>query len=187
MGANRTAERVHVALLRGVNVGGRNRLPMADLSALFEEAGGREVRTHLQSGNVVFRAGAARAPRLAEAVAREIEERLGFRPPMVMRTAGELAAAARGNPFLRPGADLATLHVAFLADRPSAARVTGLDPERSPPDELAVRGREVYLRLPNGVARTRITNAWLDTALGTTSTLRNWRTVLALVGMATEE
>jgi len=70
---------------------------------------------------------------------------------------------------------------------PAVRRVAGLDPERSPPDELAVRGREVYLRLPNGVARTRITNAWLDTELGTTSTLRNWRTVLALVGMATEE
>jgi uncharacterized protein (DUF1697 family) len=72
-------------------------------------------------------------------------------------------------------------HVAFLAATPTPAMVATLDPDRSPPDESAVRGREIYLRLPNGVARSRLTNAFFDSRLGTTSTLRNWRTVLKLV------
>jgi uncharacterized protein (DUF1697 family) len=171
---------LHVALLRGVNVGGKRRLPMEDLVALFEAAGARDVRTHIQSGNVLFRAAAGRVPALAAAVARALEERMGAPVPVVVRSDREMRAAARANPFLRTGADPRTLHVAFLSARPSRERVAALDPDRSPPDEVAVVGREAYLRLPGGVARTRITNAYLDSTLGTVSTLRNWATVLAL-------
>ncbi len=174
----------HVALLRGINVGGRNRLPMADLAAVFAAEGCAEVRTYIQSGNVLFLAPAARAGGLAGAVEGAIAARFGFRVPVVIRTASDLARVARGNPFLAAGADPATLHVAFLAGPPAPARVAALDPRRSPPDAFAVRGREVYLHFPNGVARSRITNAWLDAALRTTSTVRNWRTVLELLARA---
>jgi uncharacterized protein (DUF1697 family) len=102
---------------------------------------------------------------------------------VVTRTAGELRGVLRGNPFLRAGAEAETLHVMFLADRPTPARVAALDSRRSPPDEFEVKGREVYLRLPNGGARTKLTNAYFDAKLATTSTVRNWRTVLKLVEM----
>lgn len=172
----------HLALLRGINVGGKNRLPMAELAAIFAEVGAGAVRTHIQSGNVLFAASpevAARAPGLVEA---RIAARFGFRPPVVVRTAAELARVVADNPFLAGGvgADEATLHVLFLADRPPPDRVAALDPDRSPPDAFLVRGREVYLRLPNGVAKSRLTNAYVDRVLGTTSTGRNWRTVTAL-------
>jgi uncharacterized protein (DUF1697 family) len=176
---------VYVALLRGVNVGGKNRLPMKGLAAMFAEAGCTDVVTYIQSGNVVFRATEACAARLPAAISKAVADRLGFRAPVVMRTAGELRAVARGNPFLRGGtsAEAESLQVMFLANRPSSAGVAALDPERSPPDEFQVKGREIYLRCPNGVGRSRLTNEYFDSKLATTSTMRNWRTVLKLVEM----
>ena len=180
-----TATAKHVALLRGTNVGGANRLPMAGLAALFEEAGCSDVRTYIQSGNVVFAADAGVADGLGGRIAGAIAERYGLRVPVVLRTAGEMSEAARRNPFVEAGADEKALHVAFLADEPSPRAVASLDADRSPPDRFAVLGREVYLHLPNGVGRSKLTNAYLDARLGTVSTLRNWRTVLTLLGMAT--
>jgi uncharacterized protein (DUF1697 family) len=175
----------YVALLRGVNVGGKNKLPMKDLAAMFGEAGCTDVVTYIQSGNVVFRATEACAARIPAAIAKAVADRLGFRAPVVMRTAGELHGIVRCNPFLRDGAsaEVELLHVMFLADRPSPARVATLDPKRSPPDEFEVRGREIYLRCPNGVGRTKLSNSYFDAKLATTSTMRNWRTVVKLVEM----
>jgi len=177
---------VHVALLRGINVGGKHPVPMPELAALFAGAGCGDVRTYIQSGNVIFRADAALAARLPALAAEAIRERFGFPVPVVLRRADELAAAAAANPFLAEGAEPKALHVAFLADAPAPAAVAGLEPDRSPPDRFLVVGREVYLHCPNGVARTRLTTAWLDSRLATVSTLRNWRTVLTLARMAAE-
>jgi uncharacterized protein (DUF1697 family) len=174
---------VYVALLRGVNVGGKNKLPMKDLAAMFGEEGCSDVVSYIQSGNVVFRATDACAGRIPAAIAKAVADRLDFRAPVVMRTAGELRGVARGNPFLRAGAEAESLHVVFLADRPSPARVATLDPKRSPPDAFEVVGREIYLRCPNGVGRSKLTNAYFDAKLATTSTMRNWRTVEKLVEM----
>jgi uncharacterized protein (DUF1697 family) len=183
MSSGSNAGDLYVALLRGINVGGKNRLSMKDLVAMFAEAGCSDAVTYIQSGNVVFRTTEARASRIAAVIATAVSDRFGFRAPVVMRTAGELRAIARGNPFLRAGANTDALHVMFLADRPAPGKVAALDPKRSPPDEFEVRGREIYLRCPNGVARTRLTNDYFDTKLSTTSTMRNWRTVLKLVEM----
>ncbi len=97
-----------------------------------------------------------------------------------MRTAAQIGEVIRNNPFVEAGAAEDTLHVLFLADQPSARSVDDLDPDRSPSDVFIVRGREVYLRLPNGVARTKLTNDYFDAKLATTSTARNWRTVTKL-------
>ena len=176
--------RTYVALLRGINVGGKNKLPMADLSAMFTAAGCAAVRTYIQSGNVIYDAAAALAAEVPGRVEAAIADRFGYRTPVVTRTAAELAAVLGGNPFLERGEEPDALHVVFLAAAPAAARVAALDPDRSPPDELVVRGREIYLRCPNGIARTRITNAYLDATLATTTTLRNWRTVQKLAELA---
>src|SRR5687768_10162722 len=109
---------------------------MADLVAILAGAGCAEVRTYIQSGNAVFRASAACARALPEAVAGAIEKRLGFRAPVVLRRADELRAAARANPLLARGIDPATLHLVFLADRPAPARAAALDPARSSPDRF---------------------------------------------------
>jgi uncharacterized protein (DUF1697 family) len=182
--APRPAAATHLALLRGVNVGGKNRLPMKALADTIEEAGCRDVRTYIQSGNALFAVPAARAHGLAARLAGLIAARHGLRVPVVLRSVEALRAVVRSNPFLEGGADPATLHVAFLAEPPAPAAAAALDPGRSPPDAFALVGGELFLSLPNGVARTRLTSDYLDRTLRTTCTVRNWRTVLALVGLA---
>lgn len=177
----------HVALRRGINAGGKNTLPMTDLAAIVAATGCRDVTSYIQSGNVLFSAPARGAASLSALIAQRIHEQFGIEVPILLRTAAELGAAAAANPFLAEGAGPDRLHVMFLADRPAAARVARLDPERSPPDRFAVRGREVYLLLPNGAARTKLTNAWFDAQLGAVSTVRNWKTVLKLAALAARE
>ncbi len=168
----------HLALLRGINVGGKNKLPMKDLSTLFVESGCASVRTYIQSGNVVFEAAPAVARRVADDVSSLIAERFGYRIPVVSRTRDELLGVVRDNPYLAAGQSEDALHVMFLADRPTSAQIEALDPDRSPPDSFRVLGREVYLHLPAGVADSKLTNAYFDAKLATISTGRNRRTVL---------
>lgn len=175
----------HVALLRGVNVGGKNVLPMKDLAALFAEAGCGDVRTYIQSGNVVFTAKTAIARRVPDQIAKAISRDFGLTVPVVTRTADELRRVVKANPFLRAGVDAKELHVGFLLGKPERSRIAALDPNRSPPDEFQVLGREIYLRLPNGAARSKLTNAWFDSKLVTTATIRNWNTVNKLVELVT--
>jgi uncharacterized protein (DUF1697 family) len=173
----------HVALLRGINLGGKNILPMKDLAAMFVAAGCADVRTFIQSGNVIFSAPVALVRKLPDQITKAIEKRFGYRVPVIVRTSDELARAIRGNPFLKPGADEKPLNIYFLADLPGAPAVAGLDPNRSAPDVFHVRGREIYLHLPNGMARTKLTNAYFDSKLKTISTARNWATVQKLLAM----
>ena len=178
---------IHVALLRGVNVGGKNRLPMAELSAMFERAGCTDVRTYIQSGNVVFGASERVAAQVGAQVSAALAKQLGLRVPLVLRSAEELRAVAANNPFLRElheREELKRLHVAFLKRVPTASARAALDPERSPPDRFFARGRELYLCCPNVMARTKLTNDYLDRTLGSVSTVRNWNTVLALCELA---
>lgn len=175
------------ALLRGVNVGGKHVLPMAELRALLEQLGCRDVETLLQSGNAVFAADARAARGLGERLERALVRRFGFEVPVVLRSAADLARVLARNPFLADGAPEDALHVAFLRERPARARAAALDPGRSPGDAFALVGSELYLHLPNGVARTRLTSAWLDASLGTVATVRNWRTATKLARLAAGE
>lgn len=177
-------DNVNIALLRGINVGGRNKLPMKALVPIFEAAGCQGVRTYIQSGNVVFSAPSPAGQRVPEKVAAAILEQFGLRVPVILRTASELGAILHTNPFLGVDPGGRSLHVAFLADQPTPENIAQLDPSRSPPDEFAVIGREIYLRFPNGTARSKFTTTYFDTRLGTTSTVRNWRTVLNLAEMS---
>jgi uncharacterized protein (DUF1697 family) len=170
----------YLALLRGVNVGGKNKLPMKDLAEVFAAAGCTNVRTYIQSGNVVFRPPATLAGGIAGRIAARIEERFGISAPVVLRTAEQLRAILTGNPFLAEGADPAMLHVLFLADTPNATAAAGLDPQRSPGDRFVIRGPDLYLHAPNGMGKSKLTNAYFDSKLATVSTIRNWRTVTAL-------
>ncbi len=172
---------VHIALLRGINVGGKHKLPMKDLRALFEAAGAGEVQTYIQSGNVVFESAAAEAKRIPTAVEAAIEKKFGFSSPVVVRSAAALRKVFAEHPFAADATELKLLMVAFLSKRPTAAAVKRLDAPRFHPDRFEVRGAEVFLHYPSGVARSKLTNAYLDRTLGTTSTVRNWKTVTKLV------
>lgn len=168
----------HVGLLRNVNVGGTGRLPMRELVPLCEGLGATGVRTYIQSGNLVFDWPGDVAP-FAEALERAIVDGYGFTTAVITRTAEEWSAVLAASPFPDDG----TLHVAFLRALPDPERVAALDPDRSPGDHFAVRGREVYLHLAKGAGTTKLTNAWFDRQLQTASTWRNTRTVKALEAM----
>ena len=176
---------VNIALLRGINVGGKNKLPMKDLTAMFREAGCDDVRTYIQSGNVLFRAEPELAQDIPSLISDSIMSRFGYNVPVVVRTAREIRQIVEVNPFAQAGFEANRLLVFFMADLPDKAMVESLDPDRSPGDEFAVVGREVFVHYPNGVARSNLTNAYFDSKLSTTSTGRNWRTVNKLLEMAT--
>jgi uncharacterized protein (DUF1697 family) len=176
----------YVALLRGINLGPNNRLPMKALEKMFSDAGCSEVRSYVQSGNVVFSANKSLAGKLPDQIAVRILKSFGFRVPVILRTAEQIAETVRNNPFLKKEAMTDILHLMFLANQPSQERIAALDHSRFLPDELVIRGAEIYLRLPNGVARTKLTNAYFDSKLDTVSTGRNWRTVNKLLEMMQE-
>jgi uncharacterized protein (DUF1697 family) len=175
---------MHVALLRGINVGGKHKLPMKDLVALLEDAGCSRVRTYIQSGNVVFETPESSVADLAADIERRIGKRFGYEVPIVLRSAEALRAVASGNPFLAQGAEETHLHVGFLADPPTPEAVASLDPSRSEIDSFRVVGADVYLHTPGGMGRTKLTTDWFERRLGTRMTVRNWRTVGKLVEMA---
>ena len=171
----------HLALLRGINVGGKGKLPMKELAAIFAAAGATNIRTYIQSGNVLFESPLPEP--LISKVTTEIARVYGYPGRIVLRSAAELITAFRSNPFAKADAPTETLHVYFLADKPDAAAIKSLDPDRSPGDSFVVKNREIYLHLPNGMARTKLTNAYFDSKLKTTPTARNWNTVGKLVEM----
>ena len=180
--AGMSGSRALVALLRGINVGGRNSVPMAGLRSLLEdELGFEDVATYIQSGNVLFR---SRTPvktlptRIEEAIA----QTYGIRPAVVLRTPAELETVVQSAPF----ADTAKLHVVFLDRKPSANAAARLDPDRSPGDAFELIGRELYLHLGNGAGKTKLTGEYLERSLGVRGTQRNWNTIVKLLALARE-
>lgn len=173
-----------VALLRGINVGGRNSVPMKELRTELTAMGLTDVATLIQSGNVVFGAPQRAGARLAEAIADRVEEVFKVHPTVMLRSVDELEAVVANNPFHEPGVDSAKLHVAFLAKQPTAKAVARLDPDRSPPDAFAVHGKEIYLQLPNGIGRSKLGGDFFESRLGIPATTRNWRTVTKLLELA---
>ena len=164
----------YVALLRGINVGGRRKIAMNDLRAPFEALGHTGVRTYIQSGNVVFAAKAGSAANVRSAIEQRLEHDFGFAVTTLLRTNKELATTLGRNPF---GADA---YVTFLEHAPDSARVKAIDTTRFAPDEFAVHGREVFVRCPNGYGRTKINNAFFERALAAEATTRNYKTVTTM-------
>lgn len=176
----------YVVLLRGINLGARHRVAMADLRRVLEGLGYADVRTHLQSGNAVFTAQTRSASTVASAVGEALADRYDFPVPVVVRTARQLAKVVDADPFGEAATDHARYLVQF-ADQPIPSGCLGdLDLAAFEPERLSVTGREAYLWLPNGLQNSRLAAAVDKRLAGLTVTMRNWRTVLALCGLACE-
>lgn len=173
-----------VSLLRGINVGGHKKIRMADLRTVYESLGFEAVRSYIQSGNVVFRTGKGAASPLARRIEGAIADAFGFDVPVILRTADEMATVVRDNPFLAEGADPSKLHVTFLTEPPSPKVRADFASYREGPDELRLVGREAYLNCPDGLARTKLTPAFMERALGSAATTRNWRTLNTVLELA---
>jgi len=175
----------HVLLLRGINVGGHNRVPMADLRAMVAALGAEDVVTYLQSGNVVCRAGGT-PEALAAEVRTVLAGELGLTVPVVGRTGTEWGTTVASNPLVRLDDDPKRLHVTFLDGTPEPERVDALRLEAVglAPEAVAVSGPDVYLHTPSGYHQAKLSNAFLERRLGRVATTRNWRSVLALADLA---
>ena len=173
----------YVGLLRAVNVGGRNRVPMADLRSAMAGAGYADVSTYLQSGNVVW-TGSPGTPRdLAAALGDLLRTEFGVEAPALVIAAAELRRIADTNPFVALGADPATLHVTLMDRVPDPSKVASLAVPATE-DEFAVVGSAAYLRCRSGYGQTPFPNAWWERRCSTVATTRNWRTILAVVALA---
>ena len=174
----------YVALLRGINVGGHNRVRMADLRALLEGLGYADVRTLLQSGNAVFSASTRSPATVERQVQAAITAELGLTVRVLVRTASRLAEVLAADPLGDRATDHSRYMVVFLEKRLTAAALSDIDPDPYAPEELTAAGSEVYLWLPEGVQDSRLVRALTDKRLGGTSTMRNWNTVRKLAEMA---
>jgi uncharacterized protein (DUF1697 family) len=165
-----------VALLRAVNLGGRNKVPMAELRRVLEDAGCDSVLTYIQSGNAVF-AHDAPDPRALEAA---VADAFDVQTTIVLRTAGQIRSLAGAHPF---GADTARSFVAFLAAKPKPAALRALAELDIAPDRFERIGPDIALHFPTGYQGATLTAAVLEKQLGVAATARNWRTVAKLADL----
>jgi uncharacterized protein (DUF1697 family) len=175
-----------VALLAGINVGGKTTVPMAELRAVFADLGYQQVQTYIQSGNVIFAEDAGDEEQLLAAIRPALSAKFGWDIPVLLRTGPELDAVLAGNPFRDRQDDPTKLLVTFLSAEPAPDRAERV---RQPPPgetgELTVVGREIYLHTPDGYGRTKLSNAYLAKALGLAATTRNWKSVAKLHELVT--
>jgi uncharacterized protein (DUF1697 family) len=176
---------VIISMLRGVNVGGHNKIKMDELRAVYESLGFRDAQTYIQSGNVVCRADGRDLAAVCKRIEKGIERNFGFRPGVIVRTAPELREVMVRNPFAkRSGIDASRLLVAFLASSPAADALDKVLKIKCQPQELRVSGRELFIYFPNGMARPTLSMATVERTLKISSTGRNWNTVRKLLEMA---
>lgn len=174
----------HVALLRGVNVGGHQKVPMAHLRELLGELGYGDVRTHLQSGNAVFSAPGTPPERAAQEIEGQLTRSLGLSVRVLVRTAGELARVVAANPLPEAVAEPSRLLVTFLSAPLAPELLRELDPAAFEPDRFGVGEREVYVWCPEGVRAITLSYAFWEKRFGVVATARNWNTVTRLAALA---
>ncbi len=172
-------------MLRGVNVGKHNRITMDVLRAIYESLGLEDVRTYVQSGNVIFRSKEKNAAKLAKNIQERIQKSLNFRPAVVVRTAEDMRAVVNANPFAgREDIEPAKLLVTFLADKPAARTEKSLSDLEGYPEELRLLGRELYIYFPDGAGKSKLPWAQIEKLVGVTGTARNWNSVTKMLEIA---
>src|SRR5262245_45867607 len=177
--------KIYVALFRGVNVGGRNTLPMKELVSVLGDLGARNVKTYIQSGNAVFVSPEKDDLGLANSISREIKKRRGFEPRVLLLGLEDLELATRKNPFPEAAADPKTLHAGFLASPPEKPNLDALEGLRIASERFQLIDKVFYLHAPDGIGRSKLA-ANSERLLGAPMTDRNWRTVLKILEMAQE-
>jgi uncharacterized protein (DUF1697 family) len=182
---------VYVSMLRAVNVGGTSRIKMYALQSVYESLGLADVRTLLQSGNVLFRSSLTDRRRLVTRIEQEIKRQLDLEVGVILRTLAEIASIVDRGPVLSARADTSKLLVMFLESVPNAAAQAALlkwHKAKEMNEMVEMRGPEVYLYYPDGIGRSRLTSAVIEGKLDTAGTARNWNTLTKLVetGLALE-
>jgi uncharacterized protein (DUF1697 family) len=174
----------YISILRGINVSGHKMIKMEALRKMYEELKFKNVKTYIQSGNVVFQDKKGKSADLEKKIAKKILEATGFEVPVMVRELDELVAVLKNNPFLnKRKEDPLKLHVTFLSGQPGKAEVEKIGMGNYGKDEYIIAGNAVYLFCPDGYGNTKLSNTFFENKLKLTATTRNWKTVNELVNM----
>lgn len=178
---------VFISMLRGVNVGGHNRIKMDALCALYESLKLEGAKSYVQSGNVIFRTKEKNATALAKKIQDGIERKFGFRPAVILRTPEDLRKSIAASPFLRrEGLEPGKILVTFLASEPGPEAGAALESLKKHPEELHLKGRELYIYFPDGAGKSKLPWSSVEKLLKTTGTARNWNSVTRMLAIAEE-
>jgi uncharacterized protein (DUF1697 family) len=173
----------YIALFRGINVGGKNKLPMKGLAATLEKVGCQDVATYIQSGNAVFQSEEQDAASLSEEIKAAIGESYGFEPRVLLLASEEMERVMRSNPFPEAESEPKTLHLYFLAAPPESPDLDALEGIKGDRERFFLGDGVFYLHAPDGIGRSKLA-ARVEKLLGVPTTARNWRTVLKVMEMA---
>ena len=177
--------RTYIALFRGINVGGKNALPMKELVAILDNLGAQHIKTYIQSGNAVFASREKDIPRLSNQIRAEVKQRRGFEPHVLVLQLEDLERAIQNNPFPEAESEPTTLHAGFLISVPKNPNLEALASYQRDSERFRLINRVFYLLAPEGVGRSKLA-ANAERLLGEPMTDRNWRTVCVLWKMAQE-
>jgi uncharacterized protein (DUF1697 family) len=177
--------KTYIALLRGINVLGKNSLPMNELVVLLEGVGARKVKTYIQSGNAVFQSTEKNASQVSTRLMDEVEQRYGFSPHVLILGLDAIERAITQNPFPEGENDPSNLHLGFLASTPKSPDLKKLDSLRKASERFHLRDRVLYLHTPEGFGKSKLP-ASAEKLLGVPMTYRNWRTACKVWEMAGE-
>jgi len=173
----------YIAILRGINVGGKHKISMTELKKVLEKTGIEHIQTYIQSGNVIFSSDESDPAVLTEQISSVIKDHWGFEVPVIILSKREIDEIILTNPF----ADIydpACLHITFLSAVPQSERIKSILELKDSPNDISIINRAVYLYCPNGYSKTRITNSFLERKLNLIATTRNLKTSLVLQQMA---
>lgn len=172
-------------MLRGINVSGQKMTSMIKLKGLYESLGFKDVQTYIQSGNVIFRCPAADPLKLKARIEKGIKKVFGFDAPVFMRTREDFQKLIKKTPYSKK--DISRLYVSFLSEVPPELPIEELESVKDTSEEFVISGREIYLFLPNGAGKTKLSNTFLEKKLKVGATTRNWNTVVRLFEMSGEK
>ena len=168
----------YIVLLRGINVGGKNKIKMSELKNMFESINYKNVKTYIQSGNVSFEYDSTNITNLSNQIEKKIIETFGFSVKTVIRTEEEFKNIVDNNPFVNElNIELDKLYVTFMLDIPNPNLLSLLDIKKEINEKFLINSREIYLYCPNGYGRTKLNNGMFEKKLMVTSTTRNWKTI----------
>lgn len=175
----------YIAILRGINVSGKNKILMEDLRSLLSEMKLKDAKTYIQSGNIVFKSdGKLSNEKLAAKIEAGIKKKFGFDVPVIVRSEAELKKAIAANPFIKnKKTNPERMHITFLSSAPDKALLKTLETFSSPPDEFHIDGKEIFLHCPVSYGETKLSNNFFEKKLKVTATTRNWKTVNTLLEM----
>ena len=174
----------HIALLRGINVGGRRKILMADLKEMFSKLGHSEVISYIQSGNIIFSSKSRKSNTSFEKeITIAIKERFGHDVPVIIRSVKEINDLIKLNPFLKDS-QIEDLHVTFLKEVPDAEKINKLQELDFTPDQFSITDHHAYIACYGGYRNTKLTNTLFEKKLKVSATTRNWKTILKLQALS---